>query len=140
MKSGYYLVLSSFPIAGKVIPPSSKYPIYSFALNVTNIVHLLRDINDYTHLTVNHSLTFKDPESGAHTNTIEGLWFHAKGGCPRSNRQKAHFLGYLATFMLHRKWRNQPDSFSQFMQTAAVLYCGTNECDVLNPGDFVEDE
>ena len=59
MKRGYYLVLSSFPIAGKVIPPSSKYPIYSFALNVTNIVHLLRDINDYTHLTVNHSLTFK---------------------------------------------------------------------------------
>ncbi|GFY02371.1 putative isxo2-like transposase domain protein [Trichonephila clavipes] len=28
----------------------------------------------YQHLRVNHSLTFKDPETGAHTNSIEGTW------------------------------------------------------------------
>ena len=109
-----------------------------------NIVYsfyfLLRDINDYKHLTVNHSLTFKDPETGAHTNTVEGLWFHAKGACPRHNRAKQHFLGYLATFMLHRKWKSEPDSFALFMKTAATLYCGINESDALDPNDFAEPE
>jgi len=32
----------------------------------------------YKHSTVNHSLYFKDPETGAHTNTIEGTWSHVK--------------------------------------------------------------
>ena len=28
----------------------------------------------YTHEVVNHSLHYKDPETGAHTNTVEGAW------------------------------------------------------------------
>ena len=32
----------------------------------------------YTHGTVNHSLHFKDPVTGIHTNTCEGMWHHMK--------------------------------------------------------------
>ena len=84
-----------------------------------------REHNAYHHLTVNHSLTFKDSETGAHTNTVEGMWRHAKLSCPAFNRRKSHFLGYLATFMLQKKWQKEKDSFACFMRAAAKLYDGS---------------
>ena len=32
----------------------------------------------YVHLKVNHSITFVDPDTGAHINAIESMWRHAK--------------------------------------------------------------
>ena len=32
----------------------------------------------YTHGTVNHTYMFRDPLTGIHTNTQEGLWYHVK--------------------------------------------------------------
>lgn len=40
----------------------------------------------YTHLRVNHSITFVDEESGACTNTIEGTWSALKRKVPIRNR------------------------------------------------------
>jgi len=38
----------------------------------------------FSHSTVNHANNFKDPETGTHSNTIEGRWFCVKRTLPRS--------------------------------------------------------
>lgn len=58
----------------------------------------------YTHKWVNHSLNFVDPVSGAHTNTIEGLWeVHIKRHikCMRG-MQKKDLDAYIDEYM----WRS----------------------------------
>jgi len=39
----------------------------------------------YTHQTINHSIHFIDPDTGAHTNTIEGTWHQVKVFLGQSN-------------------------------------------------------
>ncbi|GFX92601.1 DDE_Tnp_IS1595 domain-containing protein [Trichonephila clavipes] len=56
----------------------------------------------FNHLTVNHSLNFVDPDTGAHTNTIESTWRHVKSRYPQYNRQNnASF--YLAMYMFEKR-------------------------------------
>lgn len=63
----------------------------------------------YQHLKVNHSLNFKDPETGAHTNGIEGLWAHAKGNIPTAGRKAEHIPLYLAEFQW-KKFAAKPNT------------------------------
>ncbi len=60
-------------------------------------------MNGYKQLTVSHRLEFKNKETGAHTNTVEGMWGHAKLACLKLNRNKSRFLCYLSVFMLRNK-------------------------------------
>ena len=63
----------------------------------------------YTHLTVNHRTGFVDPLTGTHTNTCEGMWFHAKKhmlrgyGRTRTDSSALHLA--LSTFM----WKKRLD-------------------------------
>ena len=42
----------------------------------------------YVHLTVNHSLNFVDPDTGAHTQGIENRWWCVKRGLPVQERPR----------------------------------------------------
>lgn len=57
--------------------------------------------HDYFHLKVNHSLHFKDPDTGAHTNHIECEWRHAKNSLPKYGIKKKYIASYLGAHL----WR-----------------------------------
>lgn len=55
-----------------------------------------------THRTVNHSRHFVDPETGVHTNTIEGIWNGMKLKIAPRNRNEEHVDGHLLAFIWKR--------------------------------------
>ena len=63
----------------------------------------LETTNDYTHMTVNHSQHFKDPETGVHTNTIEGTWAAIKAKIAKRYRCESGIQNHLGVFI----WRRQ---------------------------------
>ncbi|XP_031346116.1 uncharacterized protein LOC116172974 [Photinus pyralis] len=75
----------------------------------------------FRHLTVNHNLTFVDPDTGAHTQNIERLWRDVRGGIPRYGRKEAHMSGYLAEFLFKRAVP-RTHLIHEFMRAAADLY------------------
>jgi ISXO2-like transposase domain len=58
----------------------------------------------YKHYVVNHSKHFKDPETGIHTNTIEGNWSGLKVKVPKRYRTKELIHFYLLSYMLKRNY------------------------------------
>ncbi|KAK9736371.1 hypothetical protein QE152_g12544 [Popillia japonica] len=67
--------------------------------------------------------TFKDPETGAHTNSIESSWRAAKSSMTTSGRIKAHVPGNLARYMFLKRCRiMQLDRTLEFFRLAGELY------------------
>ena len=73
-------------------------------------------LNDegFQHLTVNHSLNFVDPDTGAHTQNIENTWWVAKRSLPQTGRSRDMFENYLLEFLWCRHYRTH-DGFPFFV-------------------------
>ena len=81
----------------------------------------------YTHFQINHRQGFQrmDDHNGqpisVHTNTIEGLWKHAKEKYRAMNGTlAANFESYLYEFIFRRTFRDQV--FSAIVRWAQILY------------------
>ncbi|KAF8772021.1 hypothetical protein HNY73_019370 [Argiope bruennichi] len=73
----------------------------------------------FTHLQVQQNLHFKDPETGAHTNTIEGTWSAIK----RALRNTPHDL-YLFEYVWRKTLGHSvgPDAFEAFKNDIIKVY------------------
>ena len=60
-----------------------------------------------THETVNHSITFVDPVTGVHTNTIEGTWKGIKLRVPPKHRTQQFMKGELMEFIWRRNHEHE---------------------------------
>ncbi|XP_067652209.1 uncharacterized protein [Haliotis asinina] len=78
----------------------------------------------YTHLTVNHSEHFKDPETGAHTNTIESTWRAVKNtGLPASGTTKALYDSYFVEYIFRKKYLSgAEDKYLAFLEAVKKVY------------------
>lgn len=83
-------------------------------------------IEGFRHFTVNHSVTFVDPDTGAHTNKVERNWREVRYSVPRFGRRKAHFIGYLAEYMFKTKYPDHFERLHHFFRAAAQLYPPTH--------------
>ena len=78
----------------------------------------------FKHLTVNHSYNFVDPESGAHTQNIENLWWQIKRSLPSTHCSKSDFWKHLAEYMWRTMIHPDADKFMSFLQMASKYYRG----------------
>jgi len=76
----------------------------------------------FVHQSVNHSMNFVDPHSGAHTQNIERVWREVRGGIPRFGRSKKHMAGYLAEYLFKRKYSNYTQRIHAFYSVVGQLY------------------
>ena len=69
----------------------------------------------YRHLTVNHSLNFVNPDTGAHTQSVESMWRLAKMGNKRRCGTNRELLdSYLCEFMFRQRHKDN-DIFDQIL-------------------------
>ncbi|XP_076249183.1 uncharacterized protein LOC143188673 [Calliopsis andreniformis] len=82
--------------------------------------------NNFQHLTVNHSLNFVNPETGAHTQNIERLWRDVRSSIPRYGARDYHMEGYIAEYIFKRIFPHK-NRISNFFKLIAELHPPTIE-------------
>lgn len=72
---------------------------------------------------MNHSLHFKDPETQAHTNSIESSWRAAKAIVSSSGRKKSNIPGNLARYIFYKRCKEfNLNKTEEFFRLAGCLY------------------
>lgn len=82
----------------------------------------LKKSNNYKHHTVNHSKHFKDPESGIHTNHIEGTWNGLKMNIRPQHRTKK----YIYNSLLECQWRKKYRKDNIWIEVLRILQSNRN--------------
>lgn len=75
----------------------------------------------FVHLTVNHSIQFKHPDTGAHTNSIEGTWSAVKRGLNHSHC-RGQFDTYLFEYVWRRRNKNTDVLFMEFLRAIVRVF------------------
>ena len=81
-------------------------------------------ISGYTHQTVNHSLNFVDPSTGAHTNGVEGYWSCTKRMMRKQGVMSTSndlFPTYLLEFLWRRRFGDR-DLFEALLEHISEQY------------------
>ena len=73
---------------------------------------------DYTHLTVNHQYNFVDPDTLAHTQNIESLWWQIKRQLPDTNTKHEQLYLHLTEYMWRKSKEPKSDLFLEFLSDA----------------------
>ncbi|KII64033.1 hypothetical protein RF11_14659 [Thelohanellus kitauei] len=78
----------------------------------------------FNHLVVVHDENFVDPNTGAHTNTIEGNWHHVRSHMPITGTRrwlyKSYFLEYVYRQQFHGGTFNT--QFGLFLEHVREVY------------------
>lgn len=87
-----------------------------------------RDLSNqgFEHLTVNHSINFVDPDTGAHTNSIERIWRDVRSSIPRYGTRKKHSPGYLAEFLFKRSFPKHKERLHHFFTEISKSFPPSN--------------
>ena len=76
----------------------------------------------FQHLTVNHSLQFVDPQTGARTQNVERSWKSAKEENKRHNERHRNMLdSYLCEWMWRQRYKNI-DLFDHILTNIATYW------------------
>lgn len=76
----------------------------------------------YEHETVNHSEHYKDPITGAHTNTIEGSWKHLKHHLTKTGLKREDISDHMCEYLWRRDCRIKGlDPFEQILKDIKLV-------------------
>ena len=75
------------------------------------------ELDDVLHYSVNHPENFVDPDTRAHTQTIEGFWRHCKSYLPSFGLKPKYLKTYIGGFLWHRYCKQRDlDMFLHLLQ------------------------
>ena len=78
----------------------------------------------FTHLILNHSQNFVDPNTGAHTQNIENLWWQIKRQLPETYSRNDQLYLHLSEYMWLQLRKDTQDLFVTFLKDVAKYYNG----------------
>ena len=71
---------------------------------------------DYQHLTVNHQYNFVDPDTLAHTQNVENLWWQVKRQLPDTYTRHDQLYLHLSEYLWRKSKAQSCDLFLEFLQ------------------------